>query len=88
MHEDSEIINFVLSIILFIYYLFLLRNSEFKIPVFWKYAMLCIVISSACTILEEYIFYDFFDYLEHGLYMIAGLLFFVGAFRYTIFLKN
>lgn len=83
MQEDSEIINFILSIVLYIYYLYLLKKSEFRIPGHWKYAMFCIVLSNASTILEEYFFYEIFDYFEHFLYTIAGLLFFVGAFRYS-----
>ncbi len=85
MEEQSEIINFILSIVLFLYYLYLLKGSELKVHVLWIYAMLCIICSNAATIVEGYVYYELFDYLEHGLYMVAGLLFFIGAFRLKTF---
>lgn len=85
MQEQSEIINFILSVVLFIYYIYMVRGSDLKVPIYWKYAMLCIVFSNASTLVEDYLYYDLFDYLEHGLYMLAGLLFFVGAFRLKSF---
>lgn len=85
MEEESEIINFILSVILFIYYIYLLKGSDLKAHVFWKYAMFCIILSNASTILEGFLYYDLFDYLEHGFYMLAGVLFFIGAFRLKAF---
>jgi hypothetical protein len=85
MQEQSEIINFILSAILFIYYITLLKGFELKIPVFWVFAMFCIILSNVSTILEGYFLYELFDYMEHGLYMVAGLLFFIGAFRLKTF---
>ena len=85
MHEESEVINFILSIILFAYCIYLLKRSEIKINILWIYAMVCIVLSNASTVIEGYVCYELFDYLEHGLYMIAGLLFFIGALRLKTF---
>lgn len=85
MQEESEIINFVLSLILFIYCIYLLRGTELKISLFWIYGMFCIILSSAATIVEGYFYPDLFNYLEHGFYMVAGMLFLIGAFRLKSF---
>lgn len=85
MQEESEIINFILSIILFSYYIYLLKRSELKVHALWIYAMISIVLSNAATVIEGYIYHDFFNYMEHGLYMVAGLLFFIGALRLKTF---
>lgn len=85
MGEESEIVNFILSVILFMYYIYLLKGSDLKAHIFWKYAIFCIILSNASTILEGYFYFELFDYLEHGLYMAAGVLFFIGAFRLKAF---
>jgi glucan phosphoethanolaminetransferase (alkaline phosphatase superfamily) len=85
MQEESEIINFVLSILLFFYFLYLLKKSELKVPTLWKYAMGSIILSNASTIIEAYAYFIFFNYVEHVLYTIAGLLFLIGAFRFKNF---
>jgi glucan phosphoethanolaminetransferase (alkaline phosphatase superfamily) len=85
MQEESEIINFVLSMLLFLYFLYLLKKSDLKVPTLWKYAMGSLILSNASTIIEGYLYYIFFNYVEHALYMIAGLLFLIGAFRFKHF---
>lgn len=85
MQEQSEIINLILSIILFTYYLYLLKGFELKVPNYWIYAMMCIILSNVSTIIEGYFYYNLFDYVEHGLYMVSGLLFFIGTFRLKTF---
>lgn len=85
MQEESEIINLILSIFLFIYYLYLLKTTELKVDKLWVYAMVCIILSNVSTILEQFYLHTVFDYLEHALYMVAGGMFFVGAFRLKSF---
>ncbi len=85
MYEESEIINFILSIILFAYYIYLLRGSNLQEHSFWICAMFCIILSNASTILEGFFYTEAFNYLEHVLYLIAGSLFLVGAFRLKSF---
>lgn len=85
MHEESEIINLVLSILLFFYFLVVLKKSELKVPSLWKFAMVSIIMSNASTIIEGYFFFDIFNCLEHALYMVAGLLFLIGAFQFKTF---
>ncbi|WP_299251238.1 hypothetical protein [uncultured Cytophaga sp.] len=85
MQEESEIINFVLSTLLFFYFLYVLKKSELNVPTLWKYAMIFIILSNAATIIEGYFYSNFFDCLEHALYMVAGLLFLIGAFRFKTF---
>lgn len=85
MQEQNEIINLIFSVILFIYYVYLLKGFELKVPVYWILAMLSIIFSNVSTIVEAYFFYEIFDYFEHGLYTIAGLLFFIGAFKLKTF---
>lgn len=85
MNEESEIINFILSIILFAYCIYLLKRSDLKVHILWIYAMACIIFSNAATIIEGYVYYELFDYMEHGLYMVAALLFFIGALRLKTF---
>lgn len=82
MHESKEIINMLASVAFFIYFFYLVRKGKCnRIPAIWLYGVLLITLSNICTVVEGFLLFNFFNMLEHILFTMACILFFIGALR-------
>lgn len=81
MNENSEIVNLIISISFFIYFLYFIKKSEVQIDFLWIAGMCCIILSNIFTIIEEYYCNTLYNFMEHAAYTFAALLFLIGAIR-------
>lgn len=77
MYQISEVLNLIFDTIGLLITLRLLWSG--LIPKFYYLILgfVCVWLSNIFTVVEGYVFPDFFNVLEHSFYFISSLLFFV-----------
>ena len=81
MFQESELINFCISLITLIIVISVIRKNQ--IPDFaWFYAgFCCIFAASVFTVVEGAVYHELFDTLEHFSYTLGALFFAAGCIR-------
>lgn len=74
--QDSEIINLLLSVILFILFYYILKRAQIYFPRLLLYAILTYIAGLIFTVVETYYWESLFNILEHFCYMGAAILFY------------
>ena len=65
MQNVSEILDFTVSALLFIYLLTLISKTNRYLKTYWFWGILFILASKVITVLEELIFSDQINIMEH-----------------------
>jgi hypothetical protein len=80
MIEPKEIVNMVASMAFFIYLYHIYKNSPDKtLPQTWFWGLMLITVSNIATVIEGFIWGNFFNFIEHSSFTAACLFFFIGA---------
>lgn len=82
MGQDSELINFILSGSLFVFFIVVFGKSRLKISLFILYGIIVLLFAQVFTIIESYLLNDLFNHLEHFSYLISSVFILFGLIRY------
>ena len=79
MYQESEIINLVSGIISLLIILVIARTKELPRFRFFSSAFIAILLAYLWTVVEGFLFFRLFNFLEHMSYAAAGVLFAAGC---------
>lgn len=81
MENVSEILDFVVSTLLFIYLLLLINKNNTYAKTYWFWGIVSILLSKINTILEGLIFSEQINIIEHSFFLIACILLFISIIK-------
>lgn len=79
--EENEVINLIISIILFVFLYKQFKSTPKHIPNLWLYSVILIVLGDVSTVVEGYFYFTLFNILEHSLFSLSCLLFLLGTIQ-------
>ena len=88
MLESNELINFILSLLLFVYFIYLIREYAYNVQSHWFIAVMFILLSNVATILEGFFLHVLLNFLEHLFFLLASIFLFIGFLRSFVLTKN
>lgn len=81
MVEKNELIELILSALLFFIMLMIYRNSNKGISSYWVIGISVLMLNSVSTVVEGFVFPAFFNFIEHLCFPIAVLLFLAASIK-------
>ncbi|MDX8338271.1 hypothetical protein SLH46_03680 [Draconibacterium sp. IB214405] len=81
MQNISEILDFSISALLFMYLLSLIGKSSSYSKTYWFWGVVFILGSKANSVLESLIFSNQFNVFEHTFFLVACILFFLSILK-------
>jgi hypothetical protein len=81
MIQSGELVNLLVSIILFIYTIILVKEQNKKTFHYWLMGIMFLMFSQISTVTEGFLWPVLFNISEHLFFTIACLLFLIGALK-------
>ena len=77
VEQYNEIINFTISLLLFLVFYFVIRRAKILFPQNFLFAFIAFFSALMFTILETYFFPELLNVLEHFFYFLTAVFFFL-----------